>query len=130
MSRVSWDEYFFQLARAAATRSTCDRKHVGCVLVRDRSVLASGYNGSVTGEAHCTDAGHLMEAGHCVRTVHAEANAIALAAKHGTRVESATAYVTATPCSSCYKLLLNAGVVRIVAGERYGEAPGDVEYLK
>lgn len=130
MPRVSWDNYFMGIARAVAERSTCDRLHVGCVLVRDRNILSTGYNGSAAGASHCDEEGHLLVGGHCVRTVHAEANAIALAAKHGTRVASATAYVTATPCYHCHKLLLNAGVVRIVVGEAYGEASGDVEYLK
>lgn len=118
------------IARAVAERSTCDRLHVGCVLVRDKNILSTGYNGSVAGWAHCDDAGHRIENGHCVRTVHAEANSVALAAKHGTRIASATAYVTATPCPACHKLLLNAGVGRIVVGEVYGEASGEVEYLK
>lgn len=118
-----------QVAISVAERSTCDRKHVGCVLVWDRGILCSGYNGSVVGAPHCDTDGHLLENGHCTRTVHAEANAIARAAKHGTRINGATAYVTATPCPACEKLLKNAGVVRIVVGERYGTESGDVEYL-
>src|SRR5262249_5404100 len=72
--RASWDEYFMNIAREVATRSTCDRKHVGAVLVRDKSILATGYNGSIRGLPHCDEVGCLMEDGHCVRTVHAEAN--------------------------------------------------------
>ena len=71
--RASWDEYFMAIAREVATRSTCDRKHVGAVIVRDKLILATGYNGSVRGLAHCDDEGHLLEDGHCVRTIHAEA---------------------------------------------------------
>lgn len=119
MPRVSWDEYFLGIARAVAERSTCDRKHVGCVLVRDNNVLACGYNGSVTGEPHCDDVGHLMENGHCTRTVHAEANAVAQAAKNGVSVRGATAYVTCTSCRACEMLLRNAGVGLILAGEDY-----------
>ena len=74
--RVSWDQYFMNIAREVSTRSTCDRKHVGAVIVRDKMILATGYNGSIRGLPHCDDVGHDMEDGHCVRTVHAEANAI------------------------------------------------------
>lgn len=119
MSRPSWDEYFLSIAQAAATRATCDRKHVGAVLVRDRQILATGYNGSVRGAPHCDDAGHDMQDGHCVRTVHAEANAIAQAARAGTRVDGATLYVTAFPCWPCMKLVINAGVVRVVYKDAY-----------
>lgn len=111
--RVSWDEYFMAIARQVATRSTCDRKHVGAVIVRDRMILATGYNGSIRGIAHCDDVGHLMEDGHCVRTVHAEANAIVQAARNGVRLEGAHIYVTASPCFGCFKLIANAGISRI-----------------
>jgi dCMP deaminase len=117
--RVSWDRYFMNLAREAASRSTCPRKAVGAVLVRDKAVLATGYNGSIRGLAHCTEVGCLMEGGHCVRTVHAEANALIQAARHGVRIEGADCYVTASPCWECFKLLANAGVKRIVFGEFY-----------
>lgn len=107
------------IARAVATRSTCDRKHVGAVIVRDKSILATGYNGSIRGLPHCDDEGHLMEDGHCVRTVHAEANAIVQAARHGMRIEGATIYVTASPCWGCFRLIANGGLVRVVYGEFY-----------
>lgn len=107
------------IANEVATRSTCDRKHVGSVIVRDRSILATGYNGSVRGLGHCDDEGHLMEDGHCVRTVHAEANAIVQAARNGMRIEGAGIYVTASPCWGCFRLIANAGLVRIVFGEFY-----------
>lgn len=118
-ARASWDQYFMNIAREVATRATCDRKHVGAVLVRDRSILATGYNGSLRGLPHCSEVGHLMEEGHCVRTVHAEANAVVQAAKNGVRIDGATAYVTASPCWNCFRLLVNAGVQRIVFGEFY-----------
>jgi dCMP deaminase len=118
-SRASWDEYFMNIAREVATRSTCDRKHVGAVIVRDRSILATGYNGSIRGLPHCDDVGHLMDEGHCVRTVHAEANAICQAAKNGVRIDGAGIYVTASPCWSCFQLIVNGGIVRIVFGEFY-----------
>lgn len=117
--RVSWDRYFMNLAVQAATRSTCPRKAVGAVIVRDRAVLATGYNGSIRGLPHCTDVGCLMVNGHCVRTVHAEANAILQAAKHGVRLEGAEIYVTASPCWDCFKLVANAGINRVLFGEFY-----------
>ena len=118
-ARASWDEYFMNIAKEVGTRSTCDRKHVGSVVVRDKSILATGYNGSVRGLAHCDDEGHLMEDGHCIRTVHAEANAIVQAARNGMRIEGASIYVTASPCWGCFRLIANAGIVRIVFGEFY-----------
>jgi dCMP deaminase len=119
MERASWDEYFMSIAQVVATRSTCPRKFVGAVLVRNRTILSTGYNGSIRGMPHCADVGHMMEDGHCVATIHAEANAIIQAARNGVMIEGATNYVTASPCWSCFKQLANAGVVRIVYGEFY-----------
>jgi dCMP deaminase len=100
--RIAWE---------ISRRATCDRLHVGCVIVdNDRSILATGYNGSVVGRDHCDDAGHDLVNGHCVRTVHAEQNAIAQAARRGTALSGAIAYVTAYPCWPCAKLLANSGV--------------------
>ena len=117
--RVGWHTYFMNIARQAATRSTCDRKHVGAVIVRDKTILSTGYNGSIRGLPHCDDVGHLMDAGHCVATVHAEANAIIQAAKNGVRIEGAELYTTASPCWNCFKLIANAGIRRIYYGEFY-----------
>lgn len=117
--RASWDEYFMAIAREVATRSTCDRKHVGAVIVRDKMILTTGYNGSIRGLAHCDEEGHMMEEGHCVRTVHAETNAIVQAARNGVRLEGGHIYVTASPCFGCFKLIANAGLGRIVFGEFY-----------
>ncbi len=117
--RVSWDRYFMNLARQAATRSTCPRKHVGAVIVRAKAILSTGYNGSLRGAPHCTDVGCLMEGGHCVRTVHAEANALVQAARHGILLEGAEIYVTASPCFNCFKLIVNAGIGAISYGEFY-----------
>ncbi len=119
MPRVSWDRYFMNLAVQAATRSTCPRKAVGAVIVRDRAILATGYNGSIRGLAHCTDVGCMIVNDHCVRTVHAEANAILQAARHGVRIEGADIYVTASPCWDCFKLIANAGLGRVLFGEFY-----------
>ncbi|RMF09535.1 MAG: deaminase [Candidatus Neomarinimicrobiota bacterium] len=117
--RVSWTEYFMNIAREVATRSTCDRKHVGAVIVRGKTILSTGYNGSIRGLPHCDEVGHEMEDGHCVRTVHAEANAIVQAARHGVRIEDAEIYVTASPCYHCFKLIANAGIKKIYYGEFY-----------
>jgi dCMP deaminase len=118
-TRVSWDEYFMNIAIQAATRSTCDRKHVGAVIVRDKTILSTGYNGSIRGLPHCDDIGHMMENSHCVATVHAEANAIIQAAKHGTVINGADIYVTASPCWDCFKLIANSGIKRIFYHEFY-----------
>jgi dCMP deaminase len=117
--RTSWDEYFMEIARQVASRATCDRKHVGALLVRDRIILSTGYNGSIRGMPHCDEVGHLMENGHCVATVHAEANAVLQAARTGVRIEGSSLYTTASPCWPCFKLVANAGIVRIVYGEFY-----------
>jgi dCMP deaminase len=117
--RKGWDQYFMDIGREVASRATCDRKHVGAVIVRDRTILSTGYNGSVRGLPHCDDVGHLMEDGHCVATVHAEANAIVQAARHGVNIDGAAIYTTASPCWSCFKLIANAGLRRIVFGEFY-----------
>lgn len=117
--RVDWHEYFMNIAAEVATRSTCDRKHVGAVIVRDKTILSTGYNGSVRGLPHCDDMGHMMEDGHCVATIHAEANAIIQAAKNGVRVDGAEIYITASPCWNCFKIVANAGIRNIYYGEFY-----------
>lgn len=117
--RASWDEYFMRIAQQAASRSTCDRKHVGAVIVRDKTVLSTGYNGSIRGLPHCDDVGHMMENGHCVATVHAEANAIIQAARNGTSIDKADIYITASPCWNCFKLIANSGIRRIFYLEFY-----------
>jgi dCMP deaminase len=117
--RASWDEYFMRIAIQAATRSTCDRKHVGAVIVRDKTILSTGYNGSIRGLSHCDDVGHMMENDHCVATVHAEANAIIQAAKNGTAIDGADIYITASPCWNCFKLIANSGIKRISYLEFY-----------
>ncbi len=118
-SRASWDEYFMEIARVVSSRSTCPRKFVGSVIVRDKTILSTGYNGSIRGMPHCSEVGHMMENDHCVATIHAEANAIIQAAKNGVIIEGASIYVTASPCWSCFKMIGNAGIRRIVFGEFY-----------
>ena len=107
------------IAHVVASRSTCPRKYVGAVIVRDRTILSTGYNGSIRGMPHCTDEGHMMENDHCVATIHAEANAIIQAAKNGVMIDGGTIYVTASPCWNCFKLIANAGIRTIYYGEFY-----------
>lgn len=119
MVRADWNTYFMNIARQVATRATCDRKHVGAVIVKEKNILATGYNGSISGMPHCDDIGHMMENDHCVATIHAEVNAIIQAARHGVSINGADIYVTASPCWNCFKLIANAGIRRIFYGEFY-----------
>ncbi len=107
------------IAEIVATRSTCPRKMVGAVIVRDKNILSTGYNGSISGIPHCTEVGCMIENDHCVRTIHAEANAIIQAAKHGVNINGSTVYVTASPCWNCFKTIANSGIKRIVFKEFY-----------
>ena len=118
--RPSWDAYFCGITRAVGTRATCSRKAVGAVLVKDKLILATGYNGAPAGLRHCdhTDGRDLLN-GHCARSTHAEQNAIVQAARHAIGIEGATLYCSNNPCLTCTKLLINAGVVRIVYEEEY-----------
>ncbi len=117
--RPSWDEYFMNVAHEVAKRSTCERAQVGAVIVKDKRILTTGYNGSPRGLPHCTDVGCLMDNGHCVRTLHAEQNAIIVAALHGVITEGATIYITHQPCFLCAKMIINAGIIQIVYDEEY-----------
>jgi len=126
--RPSWDDYFLELANAASSRATCDRGKSGCVIVRDKQVLATGYVGSPAGLPHCDDVGHLMKkviqengeiSEHCLRTVHAEQNAICQAAKRGISIEGATVYTRMTPCRTCAMLLINCGIEKVVCERKY-----------
>jgi dCMP deaminase len=108
-------------ARAAAGRSTCERKQVCAVIGVDRQVAVTGYNGSVRGMPHCDEVGHDMVDGHCVRTIHAEMNALAQGARRGLRLEGAWIYATASPCWACFRVLVNAGMQRFVFAEPYRE---------
>lgn len=119
MRRPEWDEYFLKLAMLASERATCPRMHCGCVLVKNKDVIATGYNGSIPGDDHCDQVGCLMVDNHCVRTVHAEMNALIQAAKRGHAVEGATAYVTNMPCTTCAKALITAGIKRVVVFSDY-----------
>jgi len=118
-TRAGWDEYFMRIALDVASRSTCDRRHVGAVIVRDRNILSTGYNGSISGMPHCDEVGHMMENGHCIATIHAEANAIIQAAKNGVNINGASIYTTASPCWNCFKIIVNGGMKRVFFGQFY-----------
>lgn len=111
------------MANVASTRSTCDRKYVGVVIVKNQIVLATGYNGSIRGQPHCDDVGHLIVNNHCVRTVHAETNAIAQAARTGAAIDGATLYSNTVPCWECFRVIANTGVASIIYDSEYGLDP-------
>lgn len=118
-TRPSWDDYFVGITRQVAQRGTCDRARVGAIIVKDRRILTTGYNGAPAGLPHCDEIGHLMINGHCVRTLHAEQNAIIQAALHGVSVAGGTIYVTHQPCLTCAKMIINAGLKRVVYAGHY-----------
>jgi len=126
--RPSWDEYFMEIAHTVSKRATCDRGRSGCVIVRDKQILVTGYVGSPNGLPHCDEIGHQMKkmlhedgsiSEHCVRTVHAEQNAICQAAKLGITLEGSTLYCRMTPCRICAMLIINCGIKRVVCEKKY-----------
>ena len=126
--RPSWDEYFMSIAELVGSRGTCARGRSGCVVVRDKRILVTGYVGSAAGLAHCDDIGHEIqkvfsddgvESEHCVRTAHAEQNAIAQAAKLGVSIDGSVLYCHMVPCYICAKILINAGVKKVIALKDY-----------
>jgi dCMP deaminase len=127
MNRPSWDEYFIEIARLVASRSTCLRRQVGAVMVKDKNILATGYNGTPSGIRHCSEVGCLRqqmnvpsgERHELCRGLHAEQNAIIQAAKHGVNIDGAVLYCTHSPCIICSKMLINSGVKRIVCTDGY-----------
>ncbi|PAV28998.1 ComE operon protein 2 [Virgibacillus profundi] len=119
MERISWDQYFMAQSHLLALRSTCTRLMVGATIVRDKRIIAGGYNGSVSGSVHCIDEGCYVIDGHCVRTVHAEANALLQCAKFGVPTENADIYVTHFPCLQCCKQLIQSGINTVYYAEDY-----------
>jgi len=126
--RPSWDEYFMEIADTVAKRATCDRGRSGCVIVREKQILVTGYVGSPRGLPHCDDVGHQLKqvvhedghsTTHCVRTVHAEQNAITQAARLGIPLEGSTLYCRMTPCRTCAMLIINCGIIRVVCEKKY-----------
>ncbi|HEU4963191.1 MAG TPA: ComE operon protein 2 [Bacilli bacterium] len=128
--RKPWNEYFMDQAVMVASRATCDRLHVGAVIVRDRRIISTGYNGSVSGDVHCADVGCHVVDGHCIRTIHAESNAILQCAKFGVSTEAADMYVSHFPCLLCSKQIIQAGIKHIYYGEKYRVDPYAVELLQ
>jgi len=129
MQRPSWDQYFMDITRLVATRSSCLRRQVGALLVKDRNILATGYNGVPSGITHCEATGCLRERlnvpsgerHELCRGLHAEQNAIIQAAKHGTNIDGATLYCTTMPCIICTKMIINAGIKKVIYGEGYAD---------
>lgn len=137
--RPSWDEYFLEIMRSVSKRATCDRGRASSIFVKDKQILVTGYVGSPIGMKHCDEVGHqikkmIHEDGHitehCVRTVHAEQNAICQAARRGVPLEGSTVYVNMTPCRTCAMLLINTGVVRVVAANKYHAGQESEEMFK
>ncbi len=137
--RPSWDEYFLGMINYIGSRATCDRGRSGCVVVRDKRIISTGYVGSPPGLPHCDDVGHDMhrvinedgtESMHCIRTAHAEANAIAQAARFGIALEGSTLYCKMVLCHVCAKLAVTAGITRIVAEKDYHASTRSKEIFK
>jgi dCMP deaminase len=138
-NRPTWDDYFMEVANAISKRGTCDRGRSGCVIAKDKQVLATGYVGSPAGFPHCDDVGHqikklIHEDGnttqHCVRTVHSEQNAICQAAKRGVSIEGTTIYCRMTPCKVCAMLLINSGIKRVYCERRYHDGEESEKMFK
>ncbi len=137
--RPSWDRYFLDLCEAVSKRATCDRGRSGCVIVKDKRILTTGYVGSPAGLHHCDEIGHDMrkvfdDAGnvtqHCVRTLHAEQNAMIQAAKFGVSIDGATLYCKMIPCRSCAMMIINSGIKRVVAQKHYHAEADTVKMFK
>lgn len=129
--RPDWNEYFIDMMDTVATRATCDRGRSGCIIVRDKRIISTGYVGSPSGLPHCDDAGHLMKQvidddgttrQHCMRTIHAEQNAICQSAKHGISLEGSTLYCKMEPCRVCAMLIISCGIKAVVAKSMYHAA--------
>lgn len=137
--RPTWDRYFLDLCEAVSKRATCNRGRGGCVIVKDKRILTTGYVGSPAGLPHCDEIGHDMrkvfdDAGnvtqHCVRTLHAEQNAIIQAAKFGVSIDGATLYCKMVPCRSCAMMIINSGIKRVVAEKHYHAEADTVKMFK
>lgn len=138
-NRPSWDEYFIHLVEEVGTRATCDRGRSGCVIVKDRRILCTGYVGSPPGLPHCDDVGHLMKKvmdddgnlkQHCVRTIHAEQNAICQAARYGIPLEGTVLYCKMEPCRTCAMLIISVGIKKVIVKRRYHAGQDTREMFK
>ncbi|MFZ2310215.1 MAG: cytidine/deoxycytidylate deaminase family protein [Patescibacteria group bacterium] len=138
-ARPSWDEYFSHLANLVGERGTCDRGQCGALVTRDRRIVSTGYAGSPAGTVHCDEVGHEMhtiihedgtESKHCIRTTHAEQNAICQAARFGISLDGGTLYVKMAPCYTCAKMMINAGIKRVVCAQDYHASARSKEIFK
>lgn len=138
-ARPSWDEYFSQLAIMVGQRGTCDRGYCGAIITKDRRIVSTGYAGSPVGCQHCNEIGHEMhtiihednsQSNHCIRTAHAEQNAICQAARFGIALEGGTIYVKMAPCYTCAKMIINAGIKRVVCNQDYHASKRSKEIFK
>lgn len=130
MERISWDQYFMAQSHLLAMRSTCTRLTVGATIVRDKRIIAGGYNGSITGGDHCIDKGCYVIDHHCVRTIHAEVNAILQCAKFGVPTEDAEMYVTHFPCLPCCKAIIQSGIKTVYYAQDYKNHPFAIELFE
>jgi dCMP deaminase len=130
LERISWDQYFMAQSHLLALRSTCTRLMVGATIVRDKRIIAGGYNGSITGGDHCIDKGCYVIDHHCVRTIHAEMNALLQCAKFGVPTSDAEIYVTHFPCLQCTKALIQAGIKTVYYAADYKNHPYAVELFE
>lgn len=128
--RIPWNQYFMLQAVLLSLRSTCERLSVGAILVRDKRVIAGGYNGAVSGDDHCIDVGCYVVDGHCLRTIHAEMNAVLQCSKFGIPIDGAEIYVTDFPCLQCTKSLLQAGIKKIYYMRNYHNDDYAIRLLK
>jgi dCMP deaminase len=138
-TRPSWDQYFLDIVKVVGERGTCDRGKSGCVIVKEKRILSTGYVGSPMGTAHCDEVGHEMHtvidedgntSRHCIRTTHAEQNAIVTAARFGIALDGATLYCHMTPCYACAKMIINAGIKRVVCNMDYHSGKRSKEIFK
>lgn len=130
MDRIAWNQYFMAQSHLLSYRSTCTRLTVGATIVRDKRIIAGGYNGSIAGGVHCIDEGCYVVDNHCVRTIHAEMNAILQCAKFGVATENADIYVTHFPCLQCCKAIIQAGIKTVYYAADYKNDPYAIELFK
>lgn len=138
-SRPNWDRYFLDLCEAVSKRATCNRGKCGCVIVKDKRIMTTGYVGAPAGLPHCDEIGHDMRkvvdydgniSQHCVRTLHAEQNAILQAARFGISLEGTTLFCKMTPCRTCAMMIINAGIKRVVCEKRYHSDSDTLELFR
>jgi len=127
MERISWNQYFMAQSHLLALRSTCTRLMVGATIVRDKRIIAGGYNGSIAGGDHCIDHGCYVIDHHCVRTIHAEMNALLQCAKFGVPTSEAEIYVTHFPCLQCCKAIIQSGIKTVYYAKDYKNHPYAME---